>query len=85
MKKSAIQARLGMHGGKCFCLFPEVWVSSGAEPAASRHRAGCQLHLLHAWAEPPWEQASGAAGGNETLLIRVVFLLGIFCFESFQL
>jgi len=61
-KKSAIQARLGMHSRRCFCLIPEAWVSSGAEPATSKHHTGCQLHPLRVWAELGWERALVAVG-----------------------
>lgn len=62
VKKSAIQARLGMQSGRCFWLIPEVWISSGAEAAASKHHTGCQLHPLHVWAELLWERALVAVG-----------------------
>lgn len=83
VKKSAIQARLGMCGRKCFCLIPEGWINlrqsllhpniilgvSCPRSVSGPSCSGSMLWLL-------W--------GNERLLIRVVVLLGIFCFESFQ-
>lgn len=65
---------------KRFWLIPAARISSGAEPAASEHHPGCRLLPLPAWAEPPW-----LLWRDERLLINVVILLGVLCFESLQL
>lgn len=66
-KKSAVRARPGMRSGKCFCLIPEAWLSSGAEPAASKHHTGCQLHPRRVWAELLWEHALVAVGERKAV------------------